>query len=232
GKSVICSLVFDDLDIKFSLEESSCVVCLYCDYRDNKIQTPANMVGVLLKQVIATLNESGLLPADTISALRKHLNKQKNIDLGEACRLLAETVKQLRKFYVCVDALDECSEKHRGEFIQSLANISNESSGQTLIRMFFTARPQINWKGLIVNRNPGLGHLDHIRLEAQPDDIRKYVAHEIDCDENSDCMNDKLRSEILERIVQNSDEMQVFKRLHYTAFLITSPFDACRIMIF
>jgi hypothetical protein len=59
------------------------------------------MIGVLLKQVIATLNESGSLPSDTISALRKHLNKQKNVDLGEACQLLGETIKQLRNF-LCV----------------------------------------------------------------------------------------------------------------------------------
>jgi hypothetical protein len=75
------------------------------------------MIGVLSKQVIATLDGSGLLPSDTISTLRKHLNEQKHVDLEEACRLLGETVKQLQKFYVCIDALDECNEKHRGELI-------------------------------------------------------------------------------------------------------------------
>jgi hypothetical protein len=96
------------------------------------------MIGVLLKQVIATLNGSGLLPSDTISTLRKHLNEQKHVDLEEACRLLGETVKQLQKFYVCIDALDECNEKHRGELIHSLAKISNKCSQQSLIRIFFT----------------------------------------------------------------------------------------------
>jgi hypothetical protein len=200
------SLVFDHLDTKFSSEERACVACLYCDYRDDKNQTPVNMIGVLLKQVIATLNESGFLPGDTISALRKHLNKQKSVDLGEACRLLGETVKQLRKFYVCIDALDECSEEHRGGFIQALAKISSECSQPSIIRIFFTARPHINWKERM-KRNPGLGSLDHLLLEAHPEDIRKYVSHKIDNDENSDCMNDRLRSEILERIMDNSDRM-------------------------
>ncbi|KAI5785392.1 hypothetical protein FPQ18DRAFT_87085 [Pyronema domesticum] len=218
GKSVICSLVFDHLDTTFSSEDRACVVCLYCDYQDNKNQTPVNMIGVLLKQVIATLNESGLLPRDTISVLRKHLNKQKNIDLGEACRLLGETVKQLRKFYVCIDALDECNDEHRAEFIQSLAKLSNECGRQSSIRIFFTTRPHINWKELM-KRNPGLGSLDHILLEAQLEDIRIYVSHKINIDENSDCMNDKLRSEILESIVDNSDGMFLLPALQIQTVL-------------
>jgi hypothetical protein len=105
-----------DLSTKFSSEERACVVCLYFDYRDHddKNQTSVNMIGVLLKQVIATLNGSGLLPRDTISTLRKHLNDQKAVDLEEACRL---TVKQMWKLYACIDALDECNEKDRRDFI-------------------------------------------------------------------------------------------------------------------
>ncbi|KAI5785379.1 hypothetical protein FPQ18DRAFT_86745 [Pyronema domesticum] len=218
GKSVICSLVFDHLDTTFSSEERACVVCLYCDYQDNKNQTPVNMIGILLKQVIARLNKSGLLPPDAISTFREHLNEQKNADLGVVCRLLVETVKQLRKFYVCIDALDECNDEHRAEFIQSLAKLSNECGRQSSIRVFFTARLHINWEEL-TKRNPGLGSLDHIRLDAQPDDIRKYVSHAIEMDENSDCMNDKLRSEILERIVDNSDGMFLLPALQIQTVL-------------
>jgi hypothetical protein len=138
--------MFDNLQTTFSSEEKACAVCLYRDYQDDKNQTPVNMICVLLKQVIASLNESGLLPtdSDTVAALIKQLNKQQNIDLGEACRLLRETVKQLQKFYVCIDALDECNEKYRRELIQSLAKLSNECSRQTLIRIFFTSRPHID----------------------------------------------------------------------------------------
>jgi hypothetical protein len=196
--------MFDHLDTKFSAEERACVACLYCDYRDDKNQTPVNMIGMLLKQVIARLNKSGLLPPDTISTLREHLNEQKSVNLGEACRLLGETVKQLRRFYVCIDVVEECNEEHRGDFIQALANISSKRSQPSIICIFFMARPHINWKDLM-KRNPGLGSLDHIPLEAHLEDIRKYVSYKIDNDRNSNCMNDRLRSEILERIMDNSD---------------------------
>ncbi|KAI5799395.1 hypothetical protein FPQ18DRAFT_301760 [Pyronema domesticum] len=199
-------------------EERACVVCLYCDYRDDKNQTPVNMIGVLLKQVIAKLNKSGLLLPDAISTLREHLNEQKNVDLGELCRLLGDTVKQLQRFYVCIDALDECNEKDRGAFIQSLAQVTKECSRQSLVRIFFTGRPHIDWNNLI-KRNPALGSLDHIRLDTQPEDIGIYVSHEIDIDENSGCMNDKLRSEILDRIVDNSDGMFLLPALQIQSVL-------------
>jgi uncharacterized protein YfeS len=182
------------------------VVCLYCDYQDDKNQTSVNMIGALLKQVIATLNESRLLPGDTISALRKHLNREKHLDLQEACRLLAETVKELKMFYVCIDALDECNVHHRRELVQSLGKISNECSRQTSLRIFFTARPHIDLTD-IMKRNPRLGPLEHLSLKAQRDDIRKYVSHIIEMDDNSACMTNELRSKILDKIVDDSDGM-------------------------
>lgn len=59
----------------------------------------------------------------------------------------------------------------------------------------------------IMNRHPGLGHLAYILVKAQPEDIRRYVSHMTDMDKNKGCMNDILRSEILERIVDNAAGM-------------------------
>jgi hypothetical protein len=44
-------------------------------------------------------------------------------------------------------------------------------------------------------------------LEANTDDIRRYVLHRIDMDDNNDSMNDTLKHEIVERIVETSDHM-------------------------
>ncbi|KAI5810771.1 hypothetical protein BZA77DRAFT_347537 [Pyronema omphalodes] len=149
GKSVICSLVFDYLQEHYRSEEEACVACLYCDFQNNEIQTPENMIGVLLRQVISRLNKSRLLSAETIRTLKDHLNDQKRIDLEEGCVLLGETVKQLRKFYICIDALDECDEPHRAKLIQALATISRNCSQPDTIRIFFTTRPHIMFEELV-----------------------------------------------------------------------------------
>ncbi|KAI5810769.1 hypothetical protein BZA77DRAFT_162222, partial [Pyronema omphalodes] len=218
GKSVICSLVFDYLQEHYRSEEGACVACLYCDYQNNEIQTPENMIGVLLKQVISRLNKSRLLSAETIRTLKDHLNDQKRIDLEEGCRWLGETIKQLRKFYICIDALDECDEAHRAKLIQALATISSNCSQPDTIRIFFTTRPHIKCDEL-VKRNPGIGSLHHMRLKARQEDIRIYLTHEIDVDENKECMDDELRKEILDTIVTNSDGMFLLASLQIQTVL-------------
>ncbi|KAI5816814.1 hypothetical protein BZA77DRAFT_280313 [Pyronema omphalodes] len=209
GKSVICTLVFDHLEKQCLLDERACVACVYCDYQSEDSFTPVNMIGVLLKQIILKLNNSRLLPADIISSLKGHLREQKSIGLEEGCRLMVESVKQLRNFYICIDALDECTARYRAEFIETLAKISRESGQggqQNGIHIFFTTRPHINWEELM-KRNPGIGSVDHICLKAHPEDIKTYISHEIDVDDDSECMDEDLRSEILDTIVANSDGM-------------------------
>ncbi|KAI5816816.1 hypothetical protein BZA77DRAFT_293127 [Pyronema omphalodes] len=203
------SVVFNHLEKQCLLDERACVACLYCDNESEDIYTPVNMIGVLLKQIILKLNNSRLLPADIISSLKGHLREQKSIGLEEGCRLMVESVKQLRNFYICIDALDQCTARYRAEFIEALAKISGEigqGRKQNGIRIFFTTRPHINWEELM-KRNPVIGSVDHICLKADPEDIRTYISHEIDVDDDSDCMNEELRSEILDTIVANSDGM-------------------------
>lgn len=200
------SLVVDHLEQRLVFEERACVAYLYCDHLDGERQTPANMIGVLLKQVIVTLNKRGLLPLDTIADLREYLKKHWSVNFDRACQLLRQTVKQLRRFYVCIDALGECSEEHRGEFLEALASVAGECKQPGFIRIFLTTRPNVMLEELM-SRHARLGFLEHVVLEAQPEDIRKYVSHKIEKDGNGDCMNDKLKNEILERIMETYDRM-------------------------
>ncbi|KAI5816811.1 hypothetical protein BZA77DRAFT_55411 [Pyronema omphalodes] len=236
GKSVICSFVFDHLEKQYLSDEKACVACVYCDYQSEDSFTPVNMIGVLLKQVICKLSESKLLHADIISSLKGHLRQQKSIGLEEGCRLMVESVKQLRKFYICIDALDECTARHRAEFIEALSKISGEvgqGRKQNGIRIFFTTRPHINWEELMT-RNPGIGSVDHICLKAHPEDIRTYISHEIDVDDDSDCMDKELRNEILDTIVANSDGMFLLAEMQIQTVLdettISTRSDALRNM--
>lgn len=164
------------------------------------------MIGVLLKQVLARLNRSGSLRPDTVTTLREHLNEQRNVGLAEGCRLLGDIVKQLQRFYVCIDALDEPNENHRQDLIEALARVASDCGQPGLIHIFFTTRPHIKWQELI-ERNAALGSMDHVVLEAHQEDIRKYVLHKIARDGNPKCMNDELKSEILGRIMETCDRM-------------------------
>jgi hypothetical protein len=162
------------------------------------------MIGALLKQAITKLND---LPTEIVSSLRERLKKRSQLSLEEVCNVFLQIVREFRKLYICIDALDECKEKHRGILLQSLAKVSKDCK-RDCFRMFVTGRPHLNWDKNI-QRRFDLGSQVQICLEANPEDIRIYVEHEIDADENDECMSDALRSEILERIVDNSDRMYV-----------------------
>jgi 3-methyladenine DNA glycosylase AlkC len=202
------SLVIDDLHSRMVSENSFCVAYLYCDYRDVENQTPANMLAALLKQALSTLNESYSLPTELAHSLKARLKSQSStrLELKEICQFLVQAVIQFTMFYICIDALDEYQEKDLGLLLQCLENTSKGCSGESSVRIFVTGRPRLHWEQQI-RRHTGLGNQVNISLEANPEDIRKYVLHEIENDEYSDCMNDSLETDILVKIVNSSDGM-------------------------
>ncbi|KAI5800606.1 hypothetical protein FPQ18DRAFT_301226 [Pyronema domesticum] len=178
GKSVICSLVIDDLFTKSSIEAGTCVTYLYCVYQDEAKQTPENMMGTLLKQAISILHESNALPDKTIRFLQEKKAIPGDLSL------------KFRKFYVCIDALDECKAEHRGELLQSLAGVLEKCGQECSASLFATGRLHVN-RVENVQRHRGLGSLVHIYLEASRDGIRKYITHAIDMDDNNDSVSDQ-----------------------------------------
>lgn len=202
------SLVIDDLFTKSSIEAGTCVTYLYCVYQDEAKQTPENMMGTLLKQAISILHESNALPDKTIRFLQEKKAIPGDLSLYDICDLLLQVTSKFRKFYVCIDALDECKAEHRGELLQSLAGVLEKCGQECSASLFATGRLHVN-RVENVQRHRGLGSLVHIYLEASRDGIRKYITHAIDMDDNNDCTNDILKAEILETIVNNSDKMLV-----------------------
>ncbi|RPB03932.1 hypothetical protein L873DRAFT_37662 [Choiromyces venosus 120613-1] len=64
GKTFICSLVVDSL-CNSVVDSNVKVACIYCDYREQKEQVPAAMIGGLLRQFVAGLP---VIPDDIIRA--------------------------------------------------------------------------------------------------------------------------------------------------------------------
>ncbi|KAI5818523.1 hypothetical protein BZA77DRAFT_16717 [Pyronema omphalodes] len=148
GKSVICSLMIDDLLSRMVSEHNSCAAFLYCDYKDVENQTPANMLASILKQALTTVNESHSLPTELAFSLKERLRSlsSKRLELNNICQFLVQAVSQLTKFYICIDALDEYKEKNLGLLLQCLENISKAYSGKTSVRIFVTGRSRLHWE--------------------------------------------------------------------------------------
>lgn len=193
------SLVTDHL---FSAGEGVCVICLYCDYRDQEKEDPANMIGAILKQALVAMPE---IPDDVLQDIRRKRQSRKPLGLENSLEILARVLRSFQKTYICIDALDECNSRHRRCFLESLGKISKGVCQSVYI--FVTGRPHV---GEDIHQYLASKSIT-IQLEASGEDIAKYIAHEIQNDDNDVTMDDDFKKEIAAKIVSTSQGMFVHR---------------------
>ena len=131
------SLVMDTL-CKQAMEENAAVACFYFDFAPQDDQSPAAVLGSVLKQVVRGL---GKVPEGIVKTFR---NRERVV--GGPKLVLSDIVGFLRDItstrstFICIDALDQCPSRHREKLLSSLNQILRRCSG---IRLFMTGRPHI-----------------------------------------------------------------------------------------
>jgi NACHT domain len=200
--SYCSSLVVDHLSKSNAGNPKVGIVCLYCDYRDQKMQDAANMIGSLVKQLVMLLPK---IPGEIFRKFRESKKQEKRLELGNAGEMLILALQSFDKVYICVDALDECERDHRRNFLEHLSQLL-QSRSSTRTCLFLTGRPQIEND---VNECLGIEFPDSVRVEANKNDIMKYLSYEISKDPDRKAMNEKLREEILNTIADGSEGMYV-----------------------
>jgi len=101
----ISSLVIDTL-CKQSVVEQAALACFYLDFANQEEQSPAGVLGSVLKHIVGGLDE---VPERIVKAFRR----QRKIVGGQKL-MLSEIVEFLqditssRPTFICIDALDEC----------------------------------------------------------------------------------------------------------------------------
>jgi len=165
------------------------VACLYCDYRDQEDQMPANMIGSLLKQFVAGLPE---VPGDINEAFQTAKGQLggRAPQLQKIIDLFSRTLALYEQAFIFVDALDEIRVEYRAEFIRCLQRIIQ---GSPNIRLFITGRAHVR---------PELSrHLTEslpvIAIHPKDEDFGVYLTKRLDTDPDPDDMDDDLRYEIL-----------------------------------
>ncbi|KAI5814530.1 hypothetical protein BZA77DRAFT_345631 [Pyronema omphalodes] len=214
GKSVMSTLVIDTLYALPSTDENRISVAyFYCDYNENETQTAVNMVTALLQQVINA--HSHHLPAHVIDSLKEQRSKGRP-NLEESYQLLESALQCFRKFYICIDALDECLDEHRKDFLHLIARLL-QKFGNDAARIFTTARPQI--KASI--EKPFTVAPCEFTLEANEDDIRKYIESKLDKDDHftDDESSQMLKEQIMTKIVATANGMFLLPALQIETVL-------------
>ena len=192
----VSSLVIDEL-CKQAVEGNAAVACFYFDFADQEEQSPAVILGSVLKQVVGGLDK---VPERIIKAFR---NRQKVIggqwlSLEEIVEFLQD-ISSLRSTFICIDALDECPARHRTKLLGSLSQILQNSPGT---RILLTGRPHI--RGEIDKHLPGRAATRAIM--PTKGDIIIFLRAKLKEDMIPDAMDESLE-EIIKNISETVSEM-------------------------
>ena len=162
------------------------VVGLYCDFHARQEQSTTNMLGAMLKQLVSRRGIS--------KHIRKAFREAKRAFGGRGLQLpdmvdaLKKTISTLPRLFISIDAIDECTPKHRQELIESLQEIVRVSPGA---RVFLTGRPDIDDE--IVRC---FGKALRIPLSPTHSDINSYLEMRLNGDTDPRAMNTEFRVDI------------------------------------
>ncbi|KAG0642019.1 hypothetical protein HOY80DRAFT_1038049 [Tuber brumale] len=189
GKTYTTSLVIDTL-CEQARRQNAAVACFYVDFAARE-QSPTNMLGSLLKQLVRGLDK---VPEQVVHAFR-----DSEMGVGSQTPQLADVVKlfqtvsTLQNTIICIDALDECSLGDRLKLLSSLGHILR---GSPRTRLFLTGRSHIRSE---IEEQLG-GVVTIVSITTGKGDIIRYLRSRLDEDPAPDAMNSGLEADIVHRI--------------------------------
>ena len=193
------SLVIDKLCDE-TAEEDTIVACFYFDFASRNEQSPVNMLGSLLRQLVSGLD--GIPEA----VVRCFQNEKKAIG-GRGLQVsgilkMFQTITTTKRTFICVDALDECVPEHRMGILESLGQIVR---GSLDTRIFLTGRSHV---GSEVERKLN-GAATFVLIEPTGDGIAMYLRDKLKNDTAPEMMSSALEANIMESIPEISSETYV-----------------------
>jgi len=188
------SLVIDKLCDE-AVEEDTAVACFYFDFAARNEQSPVNMLGSLLRQLVSGLEG---IPEAVVQCFRN----QKKVIGGRGLQVsgilkMFQTITDTKRTFICVDALDECVPEHRIVILESLGQIVRESLDT---RIFLTGRSHVRSE---IERKFG-GAAVFLLIEPTGDGIIGYLREKLKSDTTPEMMSSTLEANIMENISQIS----------------------------
>ena len=193
----ISSLVIDTL-CKKAMKGNVAVACFYFDFAAQEEQSPAMILGSVLKQVVGGLDE---VPERLVKAFRvreKVIGGQR-LALEEIVEFLQD-ISSLQPTFICLDALDECPPAHRVGLLSSLDRVLRGSAGA---HIFLTGRPHIRDE---VDKHLA-GRATTRSISPTKDDIIIFLRAKLKEDTIPDAMDETLEEEIVKNIPETVSEM-------------------------
>ena len=186
-----------------SAEEDTAVACFYFDFAARNEQSPANVLGSLLRQLVSGLEE---IPEVVLQCFRK----EKRVIGGRGLQVsgilsMLQSITATKRTFICVDALDECVPEHLTVVLESLAQILQ---GSPSTRIFMTGRPHV--RSEVGRRLEGAATFVFVRTTE--DGVLRFLREKLRKDRLPNMMSSTLEREIMQGIPAISSETYVGAR--------------------
>ena len=191
------SLVVDTL-CKQAVKANAAVACFYFDFAAQEEQSAADILGSVLKQIVSGLEQ---VPEGIVNAFRdrEKVVGGRRLVLTEIVGLLQD-ISSSRCTFICIDALDECEERHRVNLLDSLNQILQKSPSA---RIFLTGRPHIRTE---VEKH-FTGRAATRSITPTKNDMVIFLRAKLAEDAMPDAMDESFAEEIIQNIPDTVPEM-------------------------
>jgi hypothetical protein len=163
GKTILTSIVVDDLITRFQNDPTISIAYIYCNFRQKDEQKIDDLLASLLKQLAQSQSS---LPGSIKELYDQHIKKQTRPSLDEISRALQSVAGLCSRVFIIIDALDECQASN-GCRLMFLTHIFSLQA-KTRTNFFATSRliPDIEteFKGCLRRE-----------ILASDEDVRRYL---------------------------------------------------------
>ena len=162
------------------------------------------MIGALTKQLVNSLK---VVPTEIEEAFKIAEREVggRGLQVSEAVKLLRAALASMKRTFICIDALDECPDKHIFQLLTSLHTASQASPD---VRLFITGRPHI--RSAVEKYLPAGAQV--IPISPKSEDIKEYLEMEMRYDLDSETMSPALKADIIKCILEKIPDAYVMAR--------------------
>ena len=163
GKTILTSIVVDELTTRFHDDKSVGIAYLYCDVKRKDDQKAHKLLASLLKQLS---QQRSPLPGCVKSLYDEYKDQRKQLSLYEILRVLQSVAVKYSRVFIIVDALDECetSDGCRHRLLSGLFDLSAKCKANLFITSRRIASIEKEFEGEM-----------KLEIRASEEDVQRYL---------------------------------------------------------
>lgn len=192
GKTILTSIIIDDILHKTREHRDVAVVWIYCNFREAHDQRVNSLLATILRQLGQIPTE---LPNSVQELYHHHIKMRTAPSIQELSMTLQSVASLYSRIFLFVDALDECQtiDGCREKFLQEIETLQAISG----MNIFLTSR----YNPIISENIKGYKNVISVEIRATDQDVANYVESLLPRLPSFIKRNPELQMDVISRIV-------------------------------